>query len=65
MDERLIITLAAARVNAGLTQEEAAKVMNVAKSAIVAWEKGKTSPTVKQADRIYELYNRPVGSIRF
>lgn len=65
MDERLIISLAAAMVNAGLTQEEAARMMMIAKSTIVAWEKGKTSPTVKQADRIYELYDRPVGSIRF
>lgn len=35
------ITLAAARVNAGMTQEEVAKAMHVSKNTIVNWENGK------------------------
>ena len=35
------ITLAAARVNAGMTQEEVAKEMHVSKNTIVNWENGK------------------------
>lgn len=34
------ISLAAARVNAGLTQDEVAKRMHVSKTTILNWEKG-------------------------
>lgn len=34
------ISLAAARVNAGLTQEDVAKALKVGKQTIVSWEKG-------------------------
>ncbi len=61
----LKISLASARVNAQLTQEDVAREMHVAKSTIVSWEKGKTAPTVTQADRLYALYNRPKDSINF
>lgn len=61
----LKISLAAARVNAGYTQEEAAKLIGVSKFSINAWEHGKSSPSVYQADRIYEVYNRPKDSIIF
>ncbi len=63
--DNLKITLAAARVNANLTQEEAASLMNVAKSTLVSWEKGRTAPTVIQAERLYEIYHRPKDSITF
>ena len=39
--ERFQISLAAARVNAGLTQEAAAKKMSISKNTLVNWEKGK------------------------
>ena len=35
------ITLAAARVNAGMTQEDVAREMHVSKNTIVNWENGK------------------------
>ncbi|HEY9574042.1 MAG TPA: helix-turn-helix transcriptional regulator [Lachnospiraceae bacterium] len=35
------ISLAAARVNAGLTQQEVAEKMGVSNVTVVAWEKGK------------------------
>lgn len=35
------VTLAAARVNAGMTQEDVAKEMQVSKNTIVNWENGK------------------------
>ena len=38
--DKFQISLAAARVNAGLTQEEVAKAMKVGKQTIVSWEKG-------------------------
>ena len=45
--EKLKITLAAARVNARLTQADVAKRMKVSKQTIVNWERGKITP--KQA----------------
>ena len=40
------MTLRAARINAGMTQEQAAKQVNVDVSTIAKWEKGKTYPTI-------------------
>ena len=48
------ITLAAARVNAGLTQGEMAKKMKLSKNTIVSWEKGRIKPKPAQ----FEMYCR-------
>jgi len=61
--EKLKITLAAARVNAGLTQEQVAKALNVGKQTVVSWEKGKTEPKVSQSRQLSELYNIPLDYI--
>lgn len=61
----LKITLAAARVNKGLTQNEVAKKMGVSRYTIMSWEKRKTSPSVIQADKLCYLYDRPKDSIIF
>lgn len=59
------ITLAAARVNAGLTQGAVAKEMQVGKQTIVNWEKGKTQPSILQSRRLSKLYNMPLENIFF
>ena len=59
------ITLAAARVNAGLTQEDVAKDLHVSKNTIVAWEKGTTQPTITQAKRLSALFAFPLDNIDF
>ena len=51
----LQISLAAARVNAGMTQEDVAKALKVSKNTIVNWEKGETEPKIS---RIRELSNK-------
>ena len=51
------ISLAAARVNAQMTQEEVAKKMNVSKNTVVNWEKGKTEPSISQSKQISKIYN--------
>lgn len=57
--EHVRISLAAARVNANLTQEDVANAMNVSKNTIINWEKYKTSPSVAQGVKLCELYNLP------
>ena len=37
-DDKLQISLAAARVNAGMTQEDVAKRMHVSKNTVINWE---------------------------
>lgn len=54
---KLQISLAAARVNANLTQEEVAKAMHLSKNTIVNWEKGKSEPSVSQSRELEKLYN--------
>lgn len=59
------ISLAAARVNAGMTQEEVAKKMRVSKNTVVNWEKQKTEPSIKQGRLLAELYDMPMENIFF
>lgn len=50
------ITLKAARVNAGLSQEEAAKKIGVAASTLRNWEAGKTFPNQPKIEKMCEVY---------
>lgn len=50
------ISMAAARVNAKMTQEDVAKEMKVSKQTIVNWENGKVMPKPAQ----FEMYCRIV-----
>lgn len=61
--KKLQISLAAARVNAGMTQEDAAKALNVGKQTIVSWEKGTSEPKMSQSRALSELYNMPLDYI--
>ena len=49
------VSLAAARVNANMTQEDAAKAMHVSKTTIVNWEKGKIIPELTMLCEIYKV----------
>ena len=59
----LKISLAAARVNAEMTQTEVAEKMHVSKQTIVNWEKGKIVPRTAQLQFLCNLYNFPVDNI--
>ena len=63
MTDRLQITLAAARVNAGMTQEEIAKEMHVSKNTIVNWEKGKIVPRISDMEMLSRIYQIPKDNI--
>lgn len=61
----LRISLAAARVNAKLTQDEAAKALHITKQTLVNWEKGLTQPKIEQAENMSALYNIPYENLIF
>lgn len=61
----MAITLKAARVNAGLTQREAAKKLGISKGTIASYEKYRTKPDIDRAKKIAELYGTTVDGIIF
>lgn len=60
---KLRISLAAARVNAEMTQEDVAREMRVSKNTVVNCEKGKSEPTISQSRELSKLYNMPLEYI--
>lgn len=63
--EKLQISLAAARVNAEMKQEEAAKIMGVDRSTIRRWEKGDKIPDYDETKKLSQLYGVPLDNIFF
>lgn len=59
------ISLKAARVNAGLTQEEAAKMIGVYSGTVSNWEKGKTFPSPKKFHLIEKAIIFPIMKLIF
>lgn len=60
---KLRISLAAARVNAEMTQEDVAREMHVSKNTVVNWEKGRSELTISQSRELSKLYNMPLEYI--
>lgn len=59
------VTLPVARKIAGLTQKQLAAEVNVSESTVVNWEKGRSEPTVNQAQKISAVTGVPLDSIIF
>ena len=59
----LKITLAAARVNAGYTQDDVAKALHVGKKTVGNWEKGKVTPSFVALTALSNLYKMPIDNI--
>lgn len=57
------ITLKAARINAGFSIEEVAKIMKKNKGTIISWEKGATSMKITDFDDLCSLYKAPKENI--
>ena len=59
------ITLAAARVNAGLKQADVSQALHVTPNTVVNWEKGTSEPTITQARRLAAFLGIPLDRIIF
>lgn len=57
------ISMAAARVNAKMTQDNVAKEMNVTKQTIVNWENGKVIPKPAQFKMFCMIVGAPEDAI--
>lgn len=62
-EKPLQITLKAARVNAGLTQEDVAKKLRLNKQTLVNWENGSSEPKLSQARELCDLYGLSIDNI--
>jgi len=65
LEGKLRITLEAARVNAGLTQPQAAQAVGVSVATILKWEKGTTVPPVDKAEQLIKLYGLRFDDVNF
>lgn len=59
------MSLAAARVNKGLTQKEASKALCISNKTLCNWEAGKSFPNAAQIKELCALYDLPYDSIEF
>lgn len=59
------ISMRAARVNANLSQDEAAKSLGISKSTLQKYEAGITIPDILTARKMEEVYAFPIDFIFF
>ena len=59
------LTLEAWRVNAGLTQKEASKLLKVSNTTLCNWETGKSHPSSRKIDLICKVYGCHYDNIKF
>ena len=59
------ITVAAARINAGMTQQQAAEALKISKGTYRNYEKGATEPTIFMAEKIANLFGMTLDQITF
>ena len=59
------LTLKAARTNAGFSQKEAAKELNISRDSLRFYEKYKKSPKIDLAIKIAQLYNCTLDDLIF
>ena len=58
-----MVSLEAARINAGLSQKEAAKQIGVNVCTLSNWERGKTSPDIDKFKALCAVYKCPTDII--
>ena len=62
--EKLQISLAAARVNADMTQDDVANILRVSNKTVGNWEKGTAVPSYATLKTLSDLYGVPMDNIR-
>ena len=63
--EAVKFTLAAARVNAGLSQKEAAEKLEISNKTLCKWENYESYPGANMIPKICDLYGIPYDQICF
>jgi len=63
-EKTITITLKAARVNAGMTLEEAGKAIGRNKNTLSSWEAGATQITKNDFVALCKIYNLPESFVR-
>ena len=58
------ISMASARVNAGLTQKQLAIECGVSESTIISWEAGKSHPHIKRLPLLEKAYGIPLDYVK-
>ena len=58
--ERMALTYRAARVNAGYSQEQAAKLLGISRTILSKWENGDSEPKRSQMELMAKTYDVPV-----
>lgn len=61
--DTLQISLAAARVNANLTQADVSEALQVSRSTVINWEKGKVIPSLIVLKALSNLYGISIDNI--
>ena len=61
----MVITLASARVNAGLTQTDVCKKLKMSKNTLSNYESYKTKPGIERAKQLAELYGCSLDDIKW
>ena len=61
----MAISMKAARVNANLTQLEAANALEISKNTLAAYESGRVIPKIDLAQKMASLYGLTVNDIIF
>lgn len=61
----MAITLASARVNAGLSRKEVCKALNIHANTLENYEKYKTKPDIDKAKQIATLYGCSIDDIKW
>ena len=58
------ISMAAARINAGLTQKQLARECGVSESTVISWENGKNHPHIKRLPLLEKAYGIPLDFVK-
>lgn len=58
------ITMASARVNAGLTQKQLAVACEVSETTVFNWENGKSFPSVRKLPLLEKAYGIPLDYVK-